>query len=110
MIGLQIPSLDGCANNYGAFGVYSEYRTLQEYVFILDGLYAEISKENAGNVSYINLSGQFDTEYNMQTVTAHVNARNETQLSVQSNGVHPAVFGYYQIADAVYRNFNNKNN
>ena len=110
LIGLQIPSLDGCANNYGAFGVYSDWRTLQEYVLRLDGLYAEISKEYAGNVSSINLSGQFDTEYNMQTITARANARSETELSVQSNGVHPAIFGYYQIADAVYRNFNNKNN
>ena len=108
-IGLQSPSLDGCANNYGASGVYSEWRTLQEYVFGLDELYSEISSEYGGNVSYINLSGQFDTEYNMQEITVKANRRSERDITVQSNGVHPAIFGYYQIADAVYRKFNNDN-
>lgn len=109
LIGLQIPSLDGCANNYGAFGVYANYRALQEYVFDLDKIYAEIAKEYSENVSCINLSGQFDTEYNMLTLTLKANSRSETQLTIQINGVHPAIFGYYQIADAVYRNFNNCN-
>lgn len=106
LMGLEIPSLDGCANNYGASGIYSQWRTLQEYVFNLDKRYAEIAGEYE-NVSAINISGQFDTEYSMQTVTVKANSRSEADVTVQSNGVHPSVFGYYQIADAVYRHFNN---
>ena len=106
LLGLQIPSLDGCANNYGAQGVYANFRALQEYVFSLDEIYAEIAKEYE-NVSSVNVSGQFDTEYSMQTFTAKANARSLEQVTVQSNGVHPNIFGYYQIADAVYRHFNN---
>ena len=109
LIGLQIPSLDGCANNYGASGVYSEWRTLQEFVFGLDELYKEIADEYHENVTSINLSGQFDTEYNMQSMEMPVNTRNPATAKVGSNGVHPAIFGYYQIADAVYRHFNNNN-
>ncbi len=108
LMGLEIPSLDGCANNYGASGVYSQWRTLQEYVFSLDKLYSDIADEYE-NVSHINISGQFDTEYGMQTMTCKANARSQTEITVQSNGVHPNVFGYYQIADAVYRHFNNMN-
>ena len=55
----------------------------------------------------MNLSGQFDTEYSMQTVAVKANSRSLEEVTVQSNGVHPSVFGYYQIADAVYRHFNN---
>ena len=108
LMGLQIPSLDGCANNYGAQGVYADWRTLQEYVFSLDEIYAEIAKQY-GSVSSINISGQFDTEYCMQTFTVKANSRSLDDVTVQSNGVHPSVFGYYQIADAVYRHFNNNN-
>lgn len=106
LLGLQVPSLDGCANNYGAQGVYSDWRALQEYVFSLDKIYSEIAKEYE-NVSFVNISGQFDTEYSMQTVTVKANVRSLETVIVQSNGVHPSVFGYYQIADAVYRHFNN---
>ena len=109
LLGLQIPSLDGCANNYGAQGIYADWRTLQEYVFSLDEIYKEIANEYE-NVSSVNISGQFDTEYSMQTMTVKANSRSLAEITIQSNGVHPSVFGYYQIADAVYRNFNNNNN
>ena len=105
LIGLQIPSLDGCANNYGASGTYANYRGLQEFVFNLDHWYSDIAAEYPNNVDTINLSGQFDTEHNALTAEFTVNARNPEKVTVQSNGVHPSTFGYYQIADAVYRKF-----
>lgn len=106
LIGLQIPSLDGCANNYGASGIYANYRGLQEFVFNLDRLYADIASEYPNNVDTVNLSGQFDTEYNcIISVGIAVNARNPEKITMQYNGVHPSTYGYYQIADAVYRKF-----
>jgi len=34
-----------------------------------------------------------------------VNSRNSTTEVRGTNGIHPATSGYYQIADAVYRDF-----
>lgn len=104
LIGLQIPSLDGCANNYGAKGTLANFRALQEYVFNMDKLYKEIADEYA-NVESINLSGQFDTDYNCMSDELPVNSRNATTVTTQTNGVHPSTQGQYQIADAAYRKF-----
>lgn len=110
LMGLQIPSLDGCAKNYSTSNkTFSNWRNLQEYVFAIDEMYATIASEYPDNVSSMNISGQFDTEYNMQQVPVAVNVRNTTKIDRQNNGVHPSMPGYYQIADAVYRKFNNDN-
>lgn len=103
LMGLQIPSLDGCANNYGATGIYADFRRLQEFVFNLDSLYSDVAKEHPNNVFSVNVSGQFDTEYNMYYGELEVNSRNTTKVQTQTNGVHPSLYGYYQIADVVYR-------
>lgn len=102
LIGLEVPARDGLAVNYGASGIYSEYWTLMQYVFRLDEWYEDLVDSNS-NVYHMNLSGQFDTEHNMPTSTRQVNTRNSDTETYQSNGVHPATSGYYQIADAVYR-------
>ncbi len=104
LIGLQIPSLDGCANNYGAKGTLANFRALQEYVFNMDELYKGIADEYA-NVESINLSGQFDTDYNCISEELPVNSRSATTAITQTNGVHPNTSGQYQIADAAYRKF-----
>ena len=51
----------------------------------------------------VNVSGQFDTENNMQKGTRPVNTRNSETEIYGTNGVHPATSGYLQIADAAYR-------
>ena len=104
LIGLQIPSLDGCANNYGAKGTLANFRALQEYVFNMDRRYKEIADEYE-NVESINLSGQFDTDYNCMSSELPVNSRNAMTVTTQTNGVHPSTQGQYQIADAAYRKF-----
>jgi lysophospholipase L1-like esterase len=104
LLGLQIPSRDGLATNYGAnTSPYSWYDVLLDYVFNLNKWYQELANEYA-NVSFVNVAGQFDTENNMQAVNMSANTRNNTMELVQSNGVHPALSGYYQIADVCYRN------
>ncbi|MBO4980070.1 MAG: SGNH/GDSL hydrolase family protein [Clostridia bacterium] len=107
LMGLQIPSLDGCANNYGATGVYADFRALQEWVFQLNRWYEELAVEKPDNVTFVNVAGQFDTENSMMTSRVAVHARSGETVTVQSNGLHPAKEGYYQIADAAYRHFNN---
>lgn len=102
LIGLQIPSRDGFANNYG---VSWKYFDKMSFVFKLEQWYKDICSESnyAGKVNYIQLSGQFDSDYNMQSMQANPNIRNSNKISVGSNGVHPADEGYKQIADAVFR-------
>lgn len=102
LIGLQIPSRDGFAHNYGV--KWRFYEKLQ-FVWNLQKWYTEISHESAyeGKVEYVNFSGQFDTEYGFSTLQKAVNIRSAQTEMVQSNGVHPSVEGYMQLADVVYR-------
>ena len=99
LVGLQVPSRDGIGANYGTKWMY--WSKLQ-FVWNLQEWYMEIASQTSG-VEYINLAGQFDTEYNMQTMNTTPNTRNSETIAIQSNGVHPADSGYMQIADAVLR-------
>lgn len=107
LLGIQAPSRDGLGVSYGAKGLYSRYFDLLTYVFHLNDLYKSIADSDtySGKVYFVNISGQFDTEHNMITGTRKVNTRNTTTETYQTNGVHPATSGYYQIADACYRDF-----
>ena len=105
LIGIQMPFLDGLGYNYGAKGVYADYRGLQEFVMNLDDWNKDLATEYDNNITSINISGQFDTEYGTWTREVAVNTRNTIKLTEQFNGIHPKEEGYYQIADAVYRKF-----
>lgn len=105
LMGIQIPSFDGCAGNYGAnTKAFSDYGGLVEYVFNLNQWYTDLAEEY-DNVSYINISGQFDSDYNMPTAEIAVNVRNTATETRQNNGIHPTQAGCFQIADACYRHF-----
>lgn len=108
LLGLEMPSKDGLAVNYGASDqLLAKYFDAVSYVYLLNKWYEEIANETeyTGKVYYVNVSGQFDTQYNMPYTQKAVNTRNTTTEIIQNNGVHPAVNGYYQIADACYRDF-----
>jgi hypothetical protein len=104
LLGLQVPSIDGFGANYGASWNFMDKL---QVVFNFDKWYKEVAAEFT-NVDFVNISGQFDTENNMQTGTRAVNARNAKTETYGTNGVHPANEGYLQIADAVYRNLTHK--
>lgn len=110
LMGLEVPARDGLGLNYGANGIYANYYDLIQHVWNLNKWYSEIALESAyaNNVSFINIAGQFDTEHNMNTSTRQVNTRNSNKETYQSNGIHPAQSGYYQIADACWRDFHHK--
>ena len=110
LIGLQVPSQNGFGENYGISWKY--YEKLQ-WIWKLQNLYQEISDsiKYKGKVDYINLSTQFDSEYNFPSAKRNVNLRNNYfQENIQTNGVHPDTTGYLQIADTVLRNFIGKIN
>ena len=105
LMGLEIPAREGLAKNYLANNTSSMYYEMMQRVFSLNKWYKEIA-DATENVYFLNIAGQFDSKNNMQTASRQVNTRNATTETYQSNGVHPAESGYYQIADACYRHFN----
>ncbi|MBQ7779914.1 MAG: hypothetical protein IJ404_05405 [Clostridia bacterium] len=107
IMGVQVPSLTGGngANN-GAELPYSDDYGLTKFVFALNRCYEEWANEEAYRdfLEFINISGQFDSEYNMPYTEKPVNTRSKVTEMIGTNGVHPSTEGYLQIADAVYRN------
>ena len=105
-MGLQMPSQNGgMGYNYGATGAYSN-----DYGMLVTAMHYNATLEAfcklpayADFVKYVDIAGQFDTDYNMPSTTKPVNNRNDKTEVMGTNGVHPSVNGYYQIADAVFR-------
>ena len=112
MLGLQLPSLNGgCGQSYGAKGAkdgeadYSSWYGLVRAVFDLNLAFQAMANEDEfkNYVEFVNLSAQFDSEYNMPHAGKPVNTRSPVMEEVGTNGLHPSIEGYYQIGDAVYR-------
>ena len=105
-IGIQMPSQNGgMGNNYGASGGYSDTYGMLVTALNYNATLEEMCKLDKYKdfVKYIDIAGQFDTDYNMPSTNKPVNNRNETTEILGTNGVHPTTGGYYQIADAVFR-------
>jgi lysophospholipase L1-like esterase len=107
IMGVQVPSVNGgLGTSYGASAdYYSDYYTLLRSVMGLNLAYQDLCNEAAysGFTEFINISGQFDSDYNMQDTVTAVNTRNSTTELIGTNGIHPADEGYLQIADAALR-------
>lgn len=107
LMGLQVPSVNGgLGANYGATvndSYYNLLRSVNGWNMALQDMVNE--EEYSGFCKYISIAHQFDSEYNMPQSTAAVNSRNSTTEIRGTNGIHPATEGYYQIADAAYRDF-----
>ena len=107
LMGLQVNSLNGgCGANYGAVGGWSDEYGIAVTVLNLNKAYQAFANQEGYSdfVEFIDISAQFDTDYNMPSGAKAVNTRNSETEVVGTNGVHPSIEGYYQIADAVYRN------
>ena len=95
----------GMGTNYGANGGYSDdygmLVTAMNYNAMLED-FCQLN-EYKDYVKYVDIAGQFDTDYNMPSTEKNVNNRNDTKETIGTNGVHPSVEGYYQIGDAVFR-------
>jgi hypothetical protein len=108
LVGIEAPSVNGgLGASYGANSGLSQYYntlvTMNNNNKMLQAL-ADNSSYSSW-VKYIGTAAQFDSENNMSQSLTPVNTRNATTENRGTNGVHPATQGYYQIADAVYREF-----
>lgn len=108
-MGIQMPSQNGgMGKNYGADGTgYSDAYGMLVTAMHYNAKLEEMCRleKYTDFVKYVDVAGQFDTDYNMPSVQKPVNNRNQKTETMGSNGVHPSVSGYYQIADAAYRAF-----
>ena len=107
IMGSHIPSVHGGTGaSYGAELPYCDDYGLTRFMMEMNIAYQSWANEPkyCGFVEYINISGQFDTDYNMPKVEKCVNTRSNLTESIDTNGLHPTTGGYMQVADAVYRN------
>jgi hypothetical protein len=109
VMGIQLPSLNGgMGANYGATGTsYADAFGMVKTVLNMNTAYQNFANEAAYSsfVEFVNVSSQFDSEYNMPQSDVAVNSRSAITEKRGTNGVHPDTSGYYQIADVVFRNF-----
>jgi lysophospholipase L1-like esterase len=100
---LTIPSgnQDAFGSSYDSGQTSARYsRNNQRLVKALIDYY---SGKTAQNIYLVPINSCLDTVNNMLMGSAvPVNSRNPTTVSRQINGVHPGVYGYYQIADAIF--------
>lgn len=110
IMGVQVPSVrGGMGEKYGATGTYYA----DGYGMVVTALnqndaYQEFANrpEYSGFVEFVNVSAEFDTEYNIPHAERAVNTRNTGVTEwVDTNGVHPDNNGYLSIGDVCYRNF-----
>lgn len=106
VMGLQYPSLNGgLGDNYGAGASYAELWSVMQSVQSLNKAYEALCDDAiySSFCKFINISGQFDSEFNMPYVTTPVNLRSSITERLGNNGVHPSTEGYMQISDATIR-------
>lgn len=109
IMGLQMPSIiGGLGANYGASGNMVDGEGMKQCAVNYNKAFQDLCNldEFSPYCEFVDTATQFDTLYNMPMVQKNVNLRNSNVKEyIGTNGVHPTDSGYYQIADAVYRNF-----
>ena len=109
IMGIQVPSVNGgMGANYGATGTsYADGYGMVVTALNQNKAYQDFANSEGYKdfVEFVNISAEFDTEYNMPYSETNVNTRSTVKEKRGTNGVHPHIAGYYQIADTVFRNF-----
>lgn len=109
LMGLQIPNEDGMGESYGSSCIWGDdywnYFYMENYVHELNHVYEAwcADPKYRDFLSFVQISGQFDTEYCGVFEERPANVRCEKTERVGINGVHPTPEGYRQIADAAFR-------
>lgn len=99
----------GMGTNYGTGYPYSDSYGMLLTAFNFNKTLEALSnlKSYSSFVNYIDVAGQFDTDYNMPTTNKPVNNRSDETEVIGTNGVHPSMNGYLQIGDAFFRSLVN---
>lgn len=96
----------GTGFNYGANMIYANLYDFTHYIMELNLAYQAWANEDDYKdfLELISVTGQFDAENNYPYIQKTVNTRSKTTERFDTNGLHPLPEGYFQVADAVYRN------
>lgn len=103
--GVIVPSVTGGMSQYGAKLPYCDDYGMTRFCMDLNIAYEKWTKEEGYNefMEFINLSGQFDTDYSLPMAAKPVNVRSTITEMIGTNGLHPSLEGYMQVADAMFR-------
>lgn len=93
-------SQDAFGTNYACGQTRRQYRRNQHRV--VERMMERFAGQEAEGLFLLPAHLNLDTVNNYPTISEPANARNETTVVRQSNGVHPAASGYRQIADTIY--------
>ena len=97
----------GLGANYEINRTYSDNYGVQIRIHEYDNFLEEWTKMEgyAGWLRYVDVKGQFDSEWNMPYESKSVNGTNSTVKENVGNsmGMHPNTYGYNQIGDAFFR-------
>lgn len=108
ILGIQVNSVNGgMGSSYNATGTgYADAYGNVVTVLNQNKAYQDFANDSSYSsfVEFVNVSSQFDSEYNMPYSTYPVNTRSSITERRDTNGIHPSIDGYNQIADVVYRN------
>lgn len=110
LFGLQMPSQNGgMGTNYGTSYPYSDSYGMLLTTFNFNKTLEALSKSKSYSsfTNYIDIAGQFDTDYNMPSTNKPANNRTDETEVIGINGVHPSMNGYLQIGDAFFRSLVN---
>jgi lysophospholipase L1-like esterase len=102
-LGLTVPpasSQDAFGANYNCRQTRWQYRRNQ--FRLVERMIEKFGNDKVTNVSLIPVFVGLDCENNYPVSSEKINSRNSKTIMRQSNGLHPAPEGYYQIADAFY--------
>ncbi len=112
LLGIPQPSVNAGLGAYYTIGQsygdnYGQFVTALNYNKALED-FAKRS-EYKSFVRYIDVKGQFDSEYNMPASAKPVNSQSSTTEQVgNSMGMHPTTEGYLQIGEVFYRALSKK--
>ena len=107
LLGIPCPSVNAGLGAYYTINVsygdnYAQFVTAQNYNDFLEAWCEDPNYSSF--MRFVDVKGQFDSEYNMPTEGKKVNTENSATEQVgNAMGMHPTVNGYNQIGDAFYR-------
>ncbi len=113
LMGIPLPSMNGGLSAYYTLNQsyadnYGQMVTAMKYNLFLEE-FCDMPAYSAF-MRYVDVKGQFDSEYNMPTSPKAVNTESTaTEPIGTSMGMHPSTDGYEQIGDAFYRALCNHN-
>lgn len=91
---------DAFGSNYGCN--QTAWRAKRNIVGFNKLLISNYSNKEANSIYLLGSGVNVDTFNNFPTGVTKINSHNQNNITIQINGVHPDVSGYYQIADAMW--------